>query len=195
MVPEAGRVTVTGDPAISQFPWVSGPRKATLSGADSAAVVGSGTSKVIAPAVGCAAVSAMAPTEVSSGMITNGTGFDSTRVGARLSIWMVSVPGVWTSERLSAVAQEVVLEQDVARGVPLIKMLEAVRPVPATKLAPCTTSGKLSTAPAKTLEGSRTSMTGPLVRATVAAANLVVSATLVARTAMALGVGALLGAE
>src|ERR1700733_12619189 len=116
MVPETGRVTVTGDPAISQFPWVSGPREAMLSGADSAAVVGSGTSKVIAPAGGCAAGRERAPTEGSSGMITNGTGFESTRVAARLLIWMVSVPGVWTSERLSAVAQEVVLEQDVGRG-------------------------------------------------------------------------------
>jgi len=77
MVPEAGRVTVMGEPAISQLPWVSGPMESTLRGADSAAVVGSGTSRMIGLADGWAAVSEMAPTEVSSGMITNGTGFDS----------------------------------------------------------------------------------------------------------------------
>ena len=45
MVPETGRVTVTGEPAISQFPAVSRPMESTLSGADAAAVVGSGTSR------------------------------------------------------------------------------------------------------------------------------------------------------
>jgi hypothetical protein len=144
---------------------------------------------------GWAVVSEMAATEVSSGRITKGTGLDSTLVPARFLIWMVRVPGDWTSARVSAVAQEVELVQDVARGVPLTKMDDAVRAIPVTKFTPCTASGKPSTAPAKTLEGSRTSMTGPLVTATVAAADLLGSAVLVAMTAMAFGAGALLGAE
>ena len=108
---------------------------------------------------------------------------------------MVSVPGFWTSARFSAVAQPVEVEQEVPRAVPLTRMAEADGPVPEMKFAPCTASGKLSTAPEKTLEGNMTSMTGPEVIATVAVANLVGSATLVTITEMALGEGAPVGAE
>ena len=80
--------------------------------------------------------------------------------------------------------------QVVPRAVPLIRMVDAEGPDPGTKFAPCTASGKLSTAPEKTLEGRMTSMTGPLEIATVAVADFVASAALVAMTAMALGEGA-----
>src|ERR1700722_8955087 len=107
---------------------------------------------------------------------------------------MVRLPGDCTSARLSAVAQPVVVAQVVPRATPLIRIVEAVAPVPGMKFRPCTASGKLSTAPAKVLEGSMTSMTGPLVMATVADADLVGSATLVAVIEMALGEGAAVGA-
>jgi hypothetical protein len=77
VVPDAGRVTVTGEPAISQLPLVNEPIESTLMGADEAAVVGSGTMSWICVVAGADGVSAIAPTEVSSGTIMNGTGFDS----------------------------------------------------------------------------------------------------------------------
>jgi len=73
-------------------------------------------------------------------------------------------------------------------------MTEAATPLPATNPVPCTASGKLSTAPAKTLDGKMISMVGPLVIATVALAVLLASAALVASTVTAFGEGADVGA-
>lgn len=108
---------------------------------------------------------------------------------------MLSVAADWTSDGLSAVLQVVVLGHVDARGVPLIRMEEAALPEPAAKLMPATEKGKLSTAPAITLEGRITSIVGPLVIATAAVADFVASARLVAITEMALGEGATVGAE
>ena len=80
------------------------------------------------------------------------------------------------------------------RAVPLIEMVDAALPLPATNPLPCTCSGKLSTAPAKTLDGRITSIVGPLVIATVALANSLLLAWLVAVTATAFGEGAAAGA-
>lgn len=90
-------------------------------------------------------------------------------------------------------AQLVTAAQVVPRAVPLIKMLEAALPLPATNPLPCTASGKLSTAPANTLDGRMISMVGPLVMATVALAALLASAWLVAITVTAFGEGARVG--
>ena len=71
-----------GDEAFESIgPLASEPIESTLTGADDAAVVGSGTSNVIWLEDGFEAVREIAPTEVSSGTITNGTGFDSASEG------------------------------------------------------------------------------------------------------------------
>ena len=107
---------------------------------------------------------------------------------------MVTVAADWTSEGFSDVVQAAVVAQVVARAAPLKRITDAELPLPATKFAPFTSKGNASTAPAMTLEGRRVSMVGPLVMATVAEADFVESATLVAMTAMPLGEGAELGA-
>ena len=91
-------------------------------------------------------------------------------------------------------SQVVAVAQVVARAVPFSRITEAELPLPATKFAPSTSKGKLSTAPAITLDGKITSIVGPLVTATVALALFVESATLVAVTEIALGDGAAVGA-
>ena len=83
----------------------------------------------------------------------------------------------------------------VARAVPLIRIVDAALPEPATKFSPCTENGKPSTAPAITLDGRITSIAGPEVMATVAVADFVPSATLVAITDIPFGEGAEVGAE
>ena len=93
-------------------------------------------------------------------------------------------------EQLAVEAQVVLL------GVPLSRITEAEPPLPATKLAPCTAIGKLSTAPARTLDGSSVSMTGPVVSATAGTdTDPEEFAWLVATTVIALGDGAKVGAE
>ena len=91
--------------------------------------------------------------------------------------------------------QAVALGQAVARAVPLMRIEEAAAPEPATKFLPCNVSGKLSAAPAITLDGSITWIVGPLVMATMAVADFVASARLVAIMDIALGDGATVGAE
>jgi len=107
---------------------------------------------------------------------------------------MVSVPADCTSAGFSPVAQLVAAAHVVPRGVPLIEMTDAAPPLPATNPLPCTCSGKLSTAPAKTLDGKITSMVGPLVIATVPLADSLALAWLVAVTVIAFGEGAEVGA-
>ena len=79
--------------------------------------------------------------------------------------------------------------------IPLMRIEEAALPDPATKFVLALENGKLSTAPAITLDGRITSIAGPLVMATVAVADFVPSARLVAITEMAFGEGATVGAE
>ena len=165
----------------------------TLIGADAAAVVGSGTTSRMDAAAGWPAVSESAATEMSNGMITNGTGFESAPFGPGFSTWMVSVAADARSTGLSPVAQLIVAAQVVPRAAPLIRMAEAALPLPATNPLPCTASGKLSTAPANTLDGKMISIVGPLVIATVALAVLVGSAALVTITDTAFGEGAKVG--
>lgn len=100
-----------------------------------------------------------------------------------------------TSDGLSSVLHVVVLGHVLEREIPLMRMEEAALPDPGTKLFPAIENGKLSTAPAITLDGRITSITGPLVMATVAVADFVPSARLVAITEMAFGEGATVGAE
>lgn len=88
----------------------------------------------------------------------------------------------------------VALAQVVARGLPPKRITEAAPPLPAAKPSPWAASVKLFAAPPITLEGSNRSIVGPLVTATVAVADFVGSAWLVAVAAMALGEGALAGA-
>src|ERR1700720_2337423 len=137
----------------------------------------------------------MTPTETSKGTITKGTGFESCACGVGFWIWMVSVVADCTSAGLSAVEQVSVLGHVVARAVPLIRIADAALPEPGTKFRPCTETGKLSTAPAITLDGRITSIAGPLVMVTAAVADFVAPATLVAITEMPLGEGATVGAE
>lgn len=125
----------------------------TLMGAEAAAVVGSGTVTMIEVADGCALESASAATDESNGMMTNGTGFESAPFGPGFCTCTVSVAADCTSDGFRAVAHAEVVGQVVPRGVPLSRMVEAALPLPATKFKPCTASGKLSTAPEKTLDG------------------------------------------
>jgi hypothetical protein len=80
--------------------------------------------------------------------------------------------------------------QLVVRGEPLMRSSEELLVLLGRKFRPWTARRKLLGAPAKTLEGKILSITGPEVRATVAVADEVGSATLVATMEMALGEGA-----
>src|SRR5271155_2759699 len=106
---------------------------------------------------------------------------------------MMEVAADATSAGFSPVAQLVGAAHVVPRAVPLTNIVEAPTPLPATNPAPCTASGKPSTAPAKTLDGKMISMVGPLVIATVALAVLLASAALAAKTVTAFGEGADVG--
>src|ERR1700735_454449 len=132
---------------------------------------------------------------MSNGTMTNGTGFESCVSGGGFWIWIVSVAADCTSVGLSAVAQVLVLGHVVERATPFIRMVDAALPEPATKFKPCTAKGKLSTAPAITLDGRITSIAGPLVMVTAAVADFAASATLVAMTEIPFGEGATVGAE
>jgi len=127
--------------------------------------------------------------------MTKGTGFESCGCGDGFWIWIVSVAADCTSDGLRAVEQVFVLGHAVARAVPLIRIVDAALPEPAMKFRPCTEKGKLSTAPAITLDGRITSIAGPLVMVTAAVADFVPSARLVATTEMPFGEGAAVGAE
>jgi hypothetical protein len=81
-MPEEGRLTVSGEPWISQLlPPVSNPMASTLIGTDSAAVVGSGITRKMDVIVGLPLVSENVATEASNGIITKGTGFESAPFG------------------------------------------------------------------------------------------------------------------
>jgi hypothetical protein len=195
-VPEAGRAIVSGEPCAPQvFPPVSIPTKFTLIGDEAAAVVGSTTTIVFAPATGCPALNAIVPTETSNGTITSGTGFDSAPGLPGFCTSTVSEPAEATSEGFSVVTHCAPVEQVVARATPLIKIVDALLPLPAAKFPPCSSSGNPSAAPAITDEGRITSIIGPLEIAMVAAADFVGSAWLVAVTKIAFGDGAAAGAE
>jgi hypothetical protein len=106
----------------------------------------------------------------------------------------MSAPAAATSDGFNAVVHADVLAQVVLRAAPLIRIVEAELPLPAAKCTPWIASGKLSIAPAITLDGRMTSIVGPLDTATVADADFVGSAELVATTEIALGDGAAAGA-
>src|SRR5271154_4540653 len=193
--PDEGRVTVSGEPWIPQLsPPVSSPIVSTSIAADSAAVVGSGTVKTMGVAAGWPLESASVSADTSNGMITNGTGFESAPFGPGFFTCMVSVAADCTSAGFSPVAHVVTAAQVVPRVVPLIEMMDAALPLPATNPLPCTSSGKLSTALANTLDGKITSIVGPLVIATVALADSLALAWVVAVTVTEFGEGAAVGA-
>lgn len=195
-VPEEGRVTVSGEPCTPQlFPPVSKPMKSTSIGEDAAAVVGSTTTISFPVAAGCPAVSAIVPAETSKGTMTNGARFDNAAELPGFWICTVRVPAAAASDGFSAVVHIDVVAQVVVRAAPLIRIVDAELPPPATKCVPWTDSGKPSTAPAIALDGRSTSIVGPLVTATVAEADFVGSAELVATTKIAFGDGAAPGAE
>src|ERR1700735_2925528 len=127
--------------------------------------------------------------------MTKGTGFESCACGVGFWIWIVSVAADCTSTGLSVVEQVFTLGHVVARALPLIRIVDAALPEPATKFKPCTEKGKLSTAPAITLDGRITSIAGPLVMVMAAVADFVVSAIVVAMTEVPLGGGATVGGE
>lgn len=84
--------------------------------------------------------------------------------------------------------------QLVFRGVPLTRSSEELLAAVGRKLRPWTARTKLVCAPEKTLDGRIVSITGPERSATVAVADEVGSAALVAMTEMAFGEGATAGA-
>jgi hypothetical protein len=163
-------------------------------GDEAAAVVGSVTTISALPAVGALAVSEIKAVEISNGTTTNGTGLEIAAGVPGFCTSTMSVPDVDTSDGLSAVAHWPAVAQVVARGDLFNKIVDAAFPLPAIKFTPWITRGKPSTAPAITLEGRIVSMTGPLVIVTVAAADFVLSAWLVAVIIIALGDGADVGA-
>jgi hypothetical protein len=164
-------------------------------GAEAAAVVGSVTMMSVPFATDSVAVREIMLSETSNGTTTSGTGFESIPGAPGFCTSIVRVVGDSTSAGFSAVAQLVAEVHVVPRGVPLIRIVEAVVPLPATKFCPDSARGKPSTAPAMTLEGRILSITGPLVSAIVPAADFVGSTELAAITEIALGEGAADGAE
>lgn len=139
-------------------------------------------------------LSGIVSVDTSKGTITNGTGFERAEGVPGFCTWTVSEPDDWTSEGLRNVVHVVGDVHVVPRAAPLRRITEAELPLPATKFTPWTESGKPSTAPAIALEGRIVSITGPLVRATVAEEDFVESAWLVAITETAFGDGGAPGA-
>jgi len=177
VVPEAGRVTVSGEPCAPQlFPSVRSPMKFTLIGMDDAAVVGSTTTMSFPLTAGDAALREITSSDTSNGTITKGTGFDSAPGAPGFWTSTVRLAAVSTSAGFNAVVQLVAMVQVVLRGAPFKRITEAELPLPATKFMPSTVRGKPSTAPAITLEGRITSINGPEVMAIVLAADFVASA-------------------
>src|SRR5579864_2130614 len=105
--------------------------------------------------------------------MTNGTGLDSAPGVPGFCTSIAIVPAVCASAGLTAVVQVVELAHVVARGVPLKRIVDEELPLPAENPSPCSSSAKLSTAPALTLEGRIASIVGPLVIAIVADADFV----------------------
>lgn len=132
--------------------------------------------------------------EVSNGRITNGTGLESASSVPGFRTLIVIVCAVVTSEGARATAHWPDEEHVVARGTPLSNRTDAALPLPGAKFTPRTINGKPSTAPAVTLEGSVDSIVGPIEITTVAVADLLASAWLVAVIVIALGEGAAFGA-
>ena len=193
VVPLAGRSTITGAAPSVQFWFASGPIASTLIAANSAAVVGSVTTKFNSVAEGDPAVSAKLCCDTLKGTTTNGTAFENVPGVPGFSTCSVTVVAVTTSAGVNAVEHAVVDPHVVLRAVPFKRICDAPLPLPATNPAPSTLSGNPSTAPAITLEGSTASIAGPLVIATSAVADFVGSATLVAVTAIEFGEGAKFG--
>ena len=191
-VPEAGRVTVIGAAPIVQLPPLSAPMKFTLIGELDAAVEGSAATTLIELIVCCAELSFNPEAEISIGTTTKGTGLESAPLG--FWIWIVNVPAEARSDGLSGVAHEFAVGHVVARALPLIKMIDADAPLPATKCSPSSSRGNPSTAPALTLDGKIVSIVAPLVIATVAANACGGVEASVAITEIAFGDGALDGA-
>src|SRR5271157_4864680 len=106
--PVNGRVTVIGDPSISQLPLVRYPSKSTSIAAADAAVVGSTTMMSLAVADDCNAFNVIASSETSNGAITNGTGFENCGGIPGFSTCRVIVDADCRSEGLSTVVQLVV---------------------------------------------------------------------------------------
>ena len=81
--PEAGRVTVSGEPCIPQvFPPVRQADEIHVDGRRGRGGCGFDHNNVFAAAAtGCARVSEIASSETSNGSTTNGTGFESTTGG------------------------------------------------------------------------------------------------------------------
>jgi hypothetical protein len=191
-VPEAGRVTVMGAAPIVQLPLLNAPIKFTLIGELDAAVVGSVATNWIELIVCCAKLSCNPEAELASGTTMKGTGLESAPLG--FWTWTVNVPAETTSDGLIGVAHEFAVGHVVARALPLIKMIDADAPLPATKLSPSSSRGNPSTAPALTLDGKIVSMVAPLVIATVAVNVCGGVESSVAITEIAFGDGALEGA-
>jgi len=175
-------------------PLVSIPTDSMLIGDEAAAVVGSVTIISAADAAGCPAVRGRIPVEMSNGTITRGTGFEIAPGVPGFSTSTVSTAAEAISEGASAIAHWPAVEQMVARAVPSIKTADAPAPLPAMKFKPRTARGNPWTAPAITLEGEIDSIVGPLLMTTVAVADFVVSASLVAVIVIAFGEGAVVGA-
>lgn len=193
--PVSGRVTVIGVPSTSQVPLVRNPSKSTSMAAEEAAVVGSTTVTSRAGADDCDAFNVITSSETSNGTMMNGTGFENCGGIPGFSNCRVIVAADCRSDGLSTVVQLVVVAWHVvARATPFMRITPPAFPLPGTKFAPSTVSGKLSTAPAITLEGKIVSITGPEVIAIAAADVFVVSATLVATIEIAFGLGATAGA-
>jgi hypothetical protein len=144
--------------------------------------------------VGDPAVNVIVSRETSKATTTNGTTFESAPGVPGFCTCSVAVAADSTSAGVSAIEHSVADWHVVLRAVPLNSISDAPLPLPATKFTPSTLSGNPSTAPAITLDGSTTSIAGPLVNATIAVADFVASAALVAVTPISFGEGALLGA-
>ena len=195
VVPEAGRVTVSGEPCTPQLsPPVNKPMNSTLIGEDSAAVVGSTTTMFIPLTTGTLVLKAITSTVTSNGTITNGTGFESAPGGLGFCTCTLIVPAAATCAGVNAIVQLSVVAQVVAWATPFSKINEAPLPLPATKFNPSTSNVNPSTDPAITLDGRITSISGPVFIVIVAVADFVESAWLVAVIEIAFGEGAAVGA-
>jgi hypothetical protein len=158
-------------------------------------MVGSTTTMSPCVATGSLTVNEIESGDASKGSTTNGTGFESATGEPGLLTCTVIVPGDWISVEVTAVTHMVVVAQVVLRATPLNRIVDAELPLPAMNLVPSISNGNPKTAPASALEGRISSIVGPLVRAIVAKADFVGSASLVAVTEIAFGDGAIVGAE
>src|SRR6267154_3371748 len=197
--PFTGRTTVTGFPprphvlfAVLNNPSAAMSRSTSLAGCETPAVVGSTTTISTPVAAGELALNAMVEVPVPSGATINETLFDLCPFG--FCSCTPTLPAVCVSVAVTAAVQAFVVGHVVVRAVPPMNKVDPAPVEVAAKPLPSTRNVKPFASPAYTLAGCSVRMLAPVETTTFAMPNCEPSSLLIARTWIASGVGAAVGA-